>query len=140
MIRFVIAAIAVFQGLLYADDYSFKGKHFVASYLECDLRALCNLSGLIDAMSRAVCASGATILDEASTVFPPHGLTLVYLLSESHASLHTYPEHGSCFVDLFTCGDSCSSEPFDQILREYLQPKHVNAKLFLRAETIEEIQ
>ena len=90
-------------------------------------------------MDGAVRASGATILDQTPYVFPPNGLTIVYLLSESHASLHTYPEHGACFVDLFTCGDLCSPERFDEALRNYLQPKTVNARLFLRADEVQEI-
>jgi S-adenosylmethionine decarboxylase proenzyme len=93
---------------------------------------------MLAAMDRAVEASGATILNRTHHVFPPDGLTAVYLLSESHASIHTYPEFGACFVDLFTCGDHCSPVGFDQILREYLGPSEVNARLFLRHEGVEE--
>ncbi len=121
------------------SEYIFKGKHFVASYMECDERALADLGELILAMDEAVRSSGATILDKTPYVFPPNGLTIVYLLSESHASLHTYPEHSACFVDLFTCGNICSAEKFDEMMRQYLKPKVVNARLFLRDEAIEEI-
>jgi S-adenosylmethionine/arginine decarboxylase-like enzyme len=65
-------------------------------------------------------------------------LTMVFLLSESHASIHTYPEHGACFVDLFTCGNKCSGEKFDQALREYLKPAHVTARVLIRDEGIAE--
>ncbi len=121
------------------SDHQFRGKHFVASYLGCDLRSLTDLEELICHMDNAVRASGATILDKTPYVFAPNGLTIVYLLSESHASLHTYPEHGACFVDLFTCGDACSAEKFDTALRAFLQPKTVNARLFLRDESIQEL-
>lgn len=130
----------IFLGnFLFSKEHAFVGKHFVASYLDCDLRAISNPDGLIHAMDNAVSASGATILDKTPHVFPPNGLTIVYLLSESHASLHTYPEYGACFVDLFTCGDSCSSEKFDQVMRAYLRPEKVNARLFLRNEEVQEI-
>ena len=36
--------------------------------------------------------------------FEPHGITVVYTLSESHLSIHTWPEKGKCCIDLFTCG------------------------------------
>jgi S-adenosylmethionine decarboxylase proenzyme len=121
-----------------APDHKFAGKHFLASYIGCDQKAMGDLEGIIQAMDRAVAASGATILDKTPFVFPPNGLTIVYLLSESHASLHTYPEYGACFVDLFTCGDICSPEGFDAALRDYLQPKEVNASVFLRSQTLEE--
>ena len=68
-------------------------------------------------MEQAVEACGATLLNSARHVFPPDGMTIVMLLSESHASIHTYPEHNSCFVDLFTCGLDCQAEEFDAVLR-----------------------
>lgn len=139
MIQKVLFAFVVLSNFLFSEDHFFSGKHFVASYLDCDLRALTNLEGLIEAMDEAVKASGATILEKTPYVFPPNGLTIVYLLSESHASMHTYPEHGACFVDLFTCGDNCSSEQFDAAMRQYLQPGKVNARLYLRNEDVQEI-
>lgn len=36
--------------------------------------------------------------------FLPHGVTAVWILEESHFSLHTYPEHKYLSVDCYTCG------------------------------------
>lgn len=131
----------LFRVPLFGEDqiHKFVGKHFLASYLECDFNAMTNLEGLVQAMDEAVQASGASILNKTSHIFPPDGLTIVYLLSESHASLHTYPEYGACFVDLFTCGDQCSSTIFDRVLRNYLQPGKVNSRCFLRHEDVENL-
>lgn len=128
--------------LLFTHDveeiHQFAGKHFLASYLECDPNAICDTQRLREAMDLAVKASGATILNQSTYIFEPSGITIVYTLSESHASIHTYPEFGACFVDLFTCGDNCKSEPFNQQLQGYLKPQIVNARQFLRHESIEE--
>lgn len=132
-------AILVFASSLFSEEYLFKGKHFIASYLDCDLRALTDLEELLATMEKATKASGATLLDKISYVFPPNGLTAVFLLSESHLSIHTYPEHGSCFIDLFTCGDHCSAAGFHEIMMAYLNPKQVNTKLFLRDSVVEEL-
>jgi S-adenosylmethionine decarboxylase proenzyme len=35
--------------------------------------------------------------------FEPFGATGVLVLSESHFSAHTYPEHGIVYVDVFCC-------------------------------------
>ncbi len=121
------------------EIHQFAGKHFLASYMDCDLAALTDLARFEEAMDRAVGASGATILDHRSYTFLPYGFTKIYLLSESHASIHTYPEFGSCFVDLFTCGNRCSAENFDAALRSYLKPKEVNARFFLRHLSIDEL-
>jgi S-adenosylmethionine decarboxylase len=36
----------------------------------------------------------------------PGAFTLMCLLSESHLSIHTWPEAGKVYIDAFTCGDS----------------------------------
>jgi S-adenosylmethionine decarboxylase len=121
-----------------STDYQFYGKHFLVSYCDCDQEALRDTAQLSKVMSQAAEASGATILKTSEYVFSPDGLTMVILLSESHASIHTYPEHGACFVDLFTCGDRCSHEKFDAVLRDYLKPGNVDGRLLIRNQGIEE--
>lgn len=136
LLSIFVAAAAFLHGS--DESYHFAGKHFLGSYIGCDKDALANVNEMLAAMDKAVIASGATILNRTFHVFEPNGLTVVYLLSESHASLHTYPEHGACFVDLFTCGDHCSPDGFDKFLREYLEPAEVNARIFIRHEGVEE--
>jgi len=36
--------------------------------------------------------------------FEPQGVTILYLLAESHFSIHTWPEHKCCAIDFFHCG------------------------------------
>lgn len=126
------------SSFLPAEEYKFAGKHFLASYMDCDSEALENVEQLMEVMDLAVSQCGATVLAKTPYIFPPTGLTAVYTLSESHASIHTYPEHKSCFVDLFTCGDHCSSEKFHEVLSSYLKPKKMDVHLFVRNETITE--
>lgn len=120
------------------QQHQFLGKHFIASYTECDPEALQNVQALIQAMHEGAARSGAKILSNSFYVFPGNGLTMAILLSESHATIHTYPEHRACFVDLFTCGDHCHSEPFDQVLRAYLKPQGASSKVLIRSETMRE--
>lgn len=53
--------------------------------------------------------------------FPGGGVTGFILLSESHLSLHSYPEKGYLALDLFTCG---KADPRDglAVFRGKLQP------------------
>lgn len=113
-------------------QYEFLGNHFIASYSDCDPAALRNVEGLMEAMREGVRQSGAQVLNDSSYIFPGNGLTMALLLSESHASIHTYPEHNACFVDLFTCGDHCHYGPFDAVLKNYLKPKTVSTKVLIR--------
>ena len=137
--KIAILFCVIFSSVFAEEEiYHFKGIHFLASYSDCDKEALTDVENLVEAMKSAVGVSGATILSESSWVFPPDGLTMVLLLSESHASIHTYPEHGSCFVDLFTCGDNCSSAKFDAALQAYLKPKTICKRLFVRDRDIQD--
>src|SRR5215813_3709463 len=114
------------------EDYQFIGRHMVASYCGCDQHALHDLDGLRAAFSEAVKVSGARLLKLVEHIFPPDGMTVLALLSESHASIHTYPEHRACFVDIFTCGLTCRAEEFDNVMRRYLRPASSNQRIFLR--------
>jgi len=122
------------------EVHQFKGKHLIASYGDCDIEALTDVEALREVMHQAVTECGATILDSMNYIFPGNGMTMVIMLSESHASIHTYPEYGACFVDLFTCGDKCSHEKFDQVLRAYLKPAEVSQKVLVRHQAIEDDQ
>ncbi len=114
------------------QNYQFIGRHFVASYYGCNDAALKNIDKLRQTMKDAVHLSGATLLDSSEYIFAPDGFTMVLLLSESHASIHTYPEYGACFVDFFTCGTHCMAEQFDDALRAYLRPDRVEQQIFTR--------
>jgi S-adenosylmethionine decarboxylase len=120
------------------DGHAFTGRHLLASYSGCDRAALRDRKGLAAAMGAAVRASGATLLKSAEHAFPGDGMTMVLLLSESHASIHTYPEFDACFVDLFTCGLTCNAEKFDAALRAYLRPRQCSRRVLLRDKGITE--
>jgi len=70
---------------------------------------------------RALKKDGFTILERVSHVFNPHGYTLVVLLAESHASIHTYPEYSSLYFSLYSCrgeGDGIKTyEVFKQMVK-----------------------
>lgn len=36
--------------------------------------------------------------------FNPHGVSGVVVISESHLTIHTWPEYGYAAIDVFTCG------------------------------------
>lgn len=126
------------NGPVDAEAHQFSGRHLLSSYLDCDQSVLHNTDRLLAAMVMAVEASGATLLKESHHVFPEGGMTAVMLLSESHASIHTYPEYASCFVDIFTCGDTCKPEEFDRVLRKVLRPGRVASKVLTRNDTVSE--
>lgn len=47
--------------------------------------------------------AGCQILEEGEHVFDGGGRTAFLILSQSHASIHTWPEHRYVSVDLYSC-------------------------------------
>ena len=45
--------------------------------------------------------------------FDPIGVTAIVMISESHLSVHTWPEHGYAAMDIFTC--SKTMQPADVV-------------------------
>ncbi|MEM2144027.1 MAG: adenosylmethionine decarboxylase [Candidatus Jordarchaeaceae archaeon] len=56
---------------------------------------------LIDAAKKA----GLTILNSKFHKFEPQGVSGFIMISESHLSIHTWPESGYVAIDVFTCGE-----------------------------------
>jgi S-adenosylmethionine decarboxylase proenzyme len=51
--------------------------------------------------------------------------TAIYLLSESHLSIHTWPEYNYIALDVFTCGNSDTQLIVDKVIN-YFKPKYTN--------------
>jgi S-adenosylmethionine decarboxylase len=82
------------------------GKHFLLNLYGCSSVLLNDERFLIDLMENAAVASGATVLKTVSHKFDPQGITAICLLSESHISIHTWPEEGKAALDVYTCGSA----------------------------------
>ena len=107
------------------------GKHCVAEVYGCAENILNDEELLVNMFKEAIKLSGATLLNIASHKFEPQGVTIVALLSESHISIHTWPELGSAALDVFTCG---ISQPELALLHcvEVLKPTNYNMNCFDR--------
>lgn len=82
------------------------GRHVIIELWGCDTGVI-NDAGLVKtAMLEAVRAANATLLDLNVHMFSPHGVTGVAVLSESHLSVHSWPEYGYVAADVFTCGET----------------------------------
>ena len=120
------------------ENFDFTGLHLMVDFMDCSKKALTNLKDLEKAMKDACIAGGATVLDSSKFIFKPNGFSMIILLAESHASIHTYPEYNSCFIDFFTCGSSCDFKKFNKVIKAYLKPKKIREKVFLREDEIKE--
>ena len=102
------------------------GHQIIAEFYDCNRDSLNNVEFIRDAMVTAAENAGATIVTETFHHFSPHGVSGAVIIAESHLSIHTWPEYGYAAVDLFTCGDTVSSEKAFNYLRETLQSGQVS--------------
>jgi S-adenosylmethionine decarboxylase len=100
----------------------FTGQHVLAELEGVDPELLDDEQFLRETLHNALSLSRATVCQMIAKRFEPQGVTVLALLSESHASLHTYPEDGSIFIDVFTCGHTAQPERAVELLAEALKP------------------
>jgi len=80
------------------------GRHVLAELFGCKAEMLNNADAIRDAMVAAARSAGAEVVGEFFHRFSPHGVSGVVVISESHLTIHTWPEHGYAAADVFTCG------------------------------------
>ena len=85
--------------------YEPRGTHCLLELTGCPPGRLADPEAVARAIREAATAAGATLVDLRCHQFDRGGVTAVALLSESHLSVHTWPEHGYAAADIFTCGD-----------------------------------
>jgi S-adenosylmethionine decarboxylase len=83
------------------------GRHCLLDVYGCPRELLDSVADIDNLMRNAAAAAGAMVLGLLTHRFEPQGVSLVYLLAESHMSIHTWPEHGSATLDIYTCGEAC---------------------------------
>ncbi|MFC4945570.1 adenosylmethionine decarboxylase [Pseudonocardia sp. GCM10023141] len=115
---------------------SFAGQHVLAELTGVDPALLDDEPRLRDTLVAALEQAGATVLEVSSRQFDPQGVTVIALLSESHASLHTYPECGSAFVDVFTCGQRAEPELAVRLLAAALHAPDVHTRTVHRGKEL----
>ena len=98
----------------------FAGCHVLAEFTGVEPALADDVVQLRKLLRIALTRAGATVCDMVDKRFEPHGVTVLALLTESHASIHSYPERGAMFVDVFTCGDSADAEEAIRLLRDAL--------------------
>jgi len=55
------------------------------------------------------------ILKEINYSFNPQGCTILFLLSESHISIHTFPEKNHISFDIYTCREYNNNNEYNEI-------------------------
>lgn len=96
------------------------GRHLLAEFYECDKETLDSVEKVENEMNTGAIISGATVVQSGFHRFLPHGVSGVVIVSESHITIHTWPEFGYAAVDVFTCGDHVDPwKAFDHLKKAF---------------------
>jgi S-adenosylmethionine decarboxylase len=76
--------------------------------------------------------SGLSCVMIRSHQFEPSGYTAAALLTESHITLHTWPEHAAVQIDIFTCGSHDRARAAFSELKTLFRPLKVAEKILFR--------
>ena len=81
------------------------GRHLIAEFYDCDVEVLADVERIRAAMLEATSLVGATVVGQVFQRYSPQGgVSGAVVISESHLSVHTWPERAYVAVDIFTCG------------------------------------
>lgn len=105
-----------------------SGKHLI-----CDIKDIKNIKSLNDIndltqLLKDICKIHKfDILKEVSYKFEPIGCSILFLLSESHISIHTFPEKNHMSFDLYTCREYQNNNAYYEIYNYII--KYLEASL-----------
>jgi len=110
-----------------------NGRHLILDLYDCDPDILDDYEALQRLLEASLVMAKANILRIIGEKFKPQGVTLLALLSESHASIHTWPEIGYAAIDLYTCGDVTETHRAAEFLKTKLNAKTAEEKELVRS-------
>ena len=86
------------------------GHHYIVEGSGCNPDVISRVEQVEQVLVRAAEVADVQIWSISFHRFRPMGVSGVVVISESHLSVHTWPEVGYVALDIFTCGDRAKPE------------------------------
>ncbi|MCY8160384.1 adenosylmethionine decarboxylase, partial [Bacillus licheniformis] len=80
------------------------GRHVISELWGCDFDKLNDMDFIEKTFVNAALKSGAEVREVAFHKFAPQGVSGVVIISESHLTIHSFPEHGYASSYVYTSG------------------------------------
>jgi S-adenosylmethionine decarboxylase len=96
------------------------GRHFILDVADAPFGILDDPVTIEEALVVTVQAMKAKVLGIHVHRLVPQGISGVVVISESHLTIHTWPELGEAAVDLFSCGDEDAARKAIEVLAPLL--------------------
>ena len=120
------------------DGVRCAGTHLIIDLF--GAKRLDDLKHIRETLKRCVEVAGATLLHIHLHHFTPNGgVSGVAVLSESHISIHSWPEADYAALDVFMCGEA-QPQKCVEVLREAFEARDVVVKTHHRGSELEELK
>lgn len=120
------------------DGVICTGRHLIVDLY--NAKNLTDINYIKETLIKCVKVAGATLLNIDLHHFSENnGISGVAVLSESHISIHTWPEYNYAALDIFMCGDTKPELCID-VLKEEFETINVITQKILRGQNIKDIR
>ena len=107
-------------------------KHVLFTLKGCPFEVLDDSEFIRKLLYNTVKECKATLLDLNVHKFEPQGVTGFAMISESHISIHTWPEKNMAVCDIFTCGDGQLTDAGVEYMKTQLKASDIVSQSFTR--------
>jgi S-adenosylmethionine decarboxylase len=110
------------------------GRHIIIDLYDCRPEAIGDREGVEEAMVGAAEDMGANVVCVEFHYFEPQGVSGTVVISESHLTIHTWPEYDFAAVDIFTCADDVDPERAIERLKAEFGPESIETNDLARGD------
>lgn len=108
------------------------GHHLLLDLQGCQARVLDSTAAMTRFCREVAKVMGTTVVQSGCHKFEPQGVTAFAIIAESHISIHTWPESGKAFVDVFTCQEHFEKDRVVAFIHSRLGAKQARATVLFR--------
>ena len=109
------------------------GQHLIADVINISMyETLYTVENIKPLLEKIIKNMNLNVVGEVHHQFEPVGATCLYLLSESHLSIHTYPELRYLTMDLYCCNSKLNMDDVLDIIYNYFNNDCIIKKIVIK--------
>jgi len=119
------------------DTMRALSQHSLLEFYGCDPSRLKRVGEVKKLLCDSVRTGGGTIVKSVFHAFSPYGVSGVVVITESHVTIHTWPEHAYAAVDIFSCSEKLNHEAIRNELKRALAARRISRRFFYRGHLLQ---